>query len=184
MRFNHDFGGNDQPKRWLPFLRDRMGKPDVIEIEIGCFEGMSTVFALENIITHPASRIICIDPFKPSPGFMNGQDLEDFGSLFLKNIAPYQERVIILPKFSNQVTNDLARILKPGSVDIALIDGCHDDPFPLADAEMCFPYIRSGGLIAFDDVQWDAPRLACETFTRMHGLSFVIREGTQWVVKK
>jgi hypothetical protein len=32
-------------------------------LEIGCFEGLSSVFFADNLLNHPESSMICVDPF-------------------------------------------------------------------------------------------------------------------------
>ena len=32
-------------------------------LEIGCFEGLSSVFFADNLLDHPDSTLICVDPF-------------------------------------------------------------------------------------------------------------------------
>ena len=48
---------------WNKLLRPFKGKPDIHYLEIGVFEGRSAVWMLENILTHPSSKLTGIDIF-------------------------------------------------------------------------------------------------------------------------
>jgi hypothetical protein len=45
-------------------LKEFKDKPDVHYLEIGTFEGRSALWALENILTQPTSKITIIDAFE------------------------------------------------------------------------------------------------------------------------
>jgi len=32
-------------------------------LEIGCYEGLSSVFFADNLLSHPESSLVCVDPF-------------------------------------------------------------------------------------------------------------------------
>jgi hypothetical protein len=40
-----------------------MGTPHIQMLDIGSYEGQSTVWYLTNVLTHPTARLTCIDPF-------------------------------------------------------------------------------------------------------------------------
>src|SRR3974390_231397 len=49
---------------WTEILKEFTGKPDVTYLEVGTFEGRSSLWLLENILTHPTSKIIIVDAFQ------------------------------------------------------------------------------------------------------------------------
>lgn len=48
---------------WHALLGSLKGQPEVRVLEIGSFEGRSAVWLLENVLTHPTSRLTCVDLF-------------------------------------------------------------------------------------------------------------------------
>src|SRR5579862_412418 len=48
--------------RWARLLKRFSGQPDVHGIEVGCFEGRSSLWFLQNVLDHETSRLTCIDP--------------------------------------------------------------------------------------------------------------------------
>ena len=53
---------------WEQYLTEFKGKENINFLEIGCFEGRSTLWFLENILTHPTSLITCVDDFSRPGG--------------------------------------------------------------------------------------------------------------------
>ena len=49
---------------WARFLSPLAGRPHLHFAEVGVFEGRSTIWLLEHVLTNPSSRIDCIDPFE------------------------------------------------------------------------------------------------------------------------
>lgn len=73
-------------------LVEEFSTKQVNGLEIGCFEGRSAVWILENICTHPNSKLTTIDTFEGSPEFTNGMlqmpiDTDKMESRFRSNIA-------------------------------------------------------------------------------------------------
>src|SRR5262245_2089799 len=60
---------------WQRWLAEFNGKPRIRALEIGSFEGRSTTWLLENVLTGETSHIDCIDPFR-----------DDYYGRFLSNI--------------------------------------------------------------------------------------------------
>src|SRR5690242_1519030 len=73
---------------WSQWLGKLKGKADLQFLEIGSFEGRSTRWLLDNILTHPVSHIYCIDVFE-----LFNMDMEAVRERFEYNIKPYQEKV-------------------------------------------------------------------------------------------
>jgi predicted O-methyltransferase YrrM len=123
------------------------GKP-VRFLEIGSFEGRSTVWFLREILTHQNAQITCIDiAFRP---------------LFFRNIrkvlAPrpwWRPSPHVKPMCGPSF--DLLRVLPSNYFDFIYVDGSHSDMAVLQDAVLSFPLLKEGGIIAFDDYLWDNP---------------------------
>src|SRR5262245_32266698 len=49
---------------WTKHLSEFKGKPGISYLEIGTFEGRSVLWMVENIFTHPTSKLTIIDAFQ------------------------------------------------------------------------------------------------------------------------
>ncbi len=145
----------------IPHLRRVLdkykGRPDVRALEIGSFEGRSTVWLLENILTHETAHIDCIDTFNGSPEHVEmGLNLNGLLNRFLSNTEAYTKKIRCFRGRSQDVL--LGGDFGPyevASYDIAYIDGSHAAADVLADAVLSFRLLKIGGLMIFDDYAWD-----------------------------
>jgi predicted O-methyltransferase YrrM len=135
-------------------------------LEIGSFEGKSTVWFLDNILQNKNSTITCVDPW------MNySQDQDSLNSyfkeenewdlnerktkeIFLHNIVESGDsgKVIIRQGFSDKVLPSL--ITEQKTYDIIFIDGNHTAPYVMMDSVMSWPLLKKGGIMIFDDYAW------------------------------
>ncbi len=53
--------------------------------------------------------------------------------------------------FANTLSVNLQSYLRDQSVDLAIIDACHDTPFVINDFKKVEPYVRRGGIVMFHD---------------------------------
>ncbi len=101
---------------WETHLAEFKKKQNVHFLDIGCFEGRSSLWFLENILTHPTSSITCVDSFSRKGG------------------EPRFDHNIRISDFSKKVTKikgkseDVLSSLKEQSFDIIYVDGCHLAP--------------------------------------------------------
>ncbi len=59
MKFTADWFSSHIP-HWERLLRPLAGQP-IQALEIGSYEGRSAVWLLQEILTHPESRLTCVD---------------------------------------------------------------------------------------------------------------------------
>lgn len=136
-RYKHDFfSGNIH--FFERYLSRYVDNPTVF-LEIGSLEGRSTIWLLENILTHEASHIICIDLNKHNT----------LGNLTYNTKLKFKDKVDIIVGNSNKVLSDLIsdRLL----FDFIYIDGQHDEYMPLNDLVMSHQLLKVGGILALDD---------------------------------
>lgn len=130
-------------------------------LEIGSFEGKSTVWFLENLLGNKQSSITCVDPWT---GY--SQDYDSFSSYkkestewnFTSHYDTFVHNVGLTNKW-NQVTirKGLSHLIIPKLItegityDLVFIDGNHTSPFVLTDAIMTWYLLKPGGLMIFDD---------------------------------
>ena len=150
--FTRDWFSVNIPK-WQQWLGSYKNIPCKM-LEIGCFQGRSTIWSLENILTHPLSRIYCCDTFEGGDDH-NFDDTFNMYDIFKNNIKKYQEKVTILKGTSSEQLklNNFSQIHKE-SFDIIYIDGDHKSASVLEDAIIAFPLLKPGGHLIFDDYTW------------------------------
>jgi predicted O-methyltransferase YrrM len=169
-----------QVKHWRQDFAKFAGCPGVRMLEIGSFEGRSAVWFLENVLTHPTSRLICVDPFLDplvELRFDHNMKLCEAGARLDKRRA-----------FSEKVLPQLER----ASFDLIYVDGLHRAPTVLFDAMLSWELLKPGGVLTFDDYEWepqrtpeDRPKLAIDLFLSSHaGRYDILHRGYQITVSK
>lgn len=157
-RFTEDWFDFNIPT-WEVALSKFKGKESVRALEVGSFQGRSAVWLLENILTHEHSTIICVDTFEGSIEHSNEQ-VENMYDIFMHNIKPFTSKVTVMKGLSQHVL----RKLKPEPrFDIIYIDGDHRAASVLEDGVLAFRLLKKGGIMIFDDYEWEPERTALET---------------------
>jgi predicted O-methyltransferase YrrM len=110
-------------------------------LEIGSFEGRSALWTLDNILTHPDSRITCVDVWR-SAETAKRFDQNTEGRAKLTRIKGDSNKVLrtmgLLPLF-----------------DVIYIDGDHRAKSVITDAVLAWALLRKGGTMIFDDYRWE-----------------------------
>jgi len=142
--FTEDWFSENNPEKVVrqfdEFLSEFKDKPCMF-LEIGSFEGMSTIWMLENILTEESSQIFCIDAWAEWTG--------DAFVRFVSNInkTGLKDKVHIVKGDSSEEL----RIFPKEYFDFIYVDGNHDEKAVIKDAIGSFRILRKGGIIAFDD---------------------------------
>jgi len=171
---------------WERILAPLMGKA-VHALEVGAFEGRSSVWLLDHVLTHPDATLTWIDTFAGGSEHA-GLDLSGLETRFRANTARFGT------KMSGHVgrSQDVLRGMSGEQFDLVYIDGSHEAPDVLMDAMLAWPLLKPGGLLGFDDYQWQGakepehcPALAIDAFCSvMRGRYDEIHRGVQlWVQK-
>lgn len=173
---------------WTRLLAEHRGKPSLRYLEIGVFEGRSTCWLLENILTCPDARIECIDNFE---GGMNsapaGLDMTAVRQRFESNAAPWQDKLTLHVGTSAEILPTLTN-----KFDFVYIDGSHQAKDVLTDSVYSWYLLKPNGIIIFDDYEWDIyheawrnPKLAIQSFLRSFtGWYQVLHVGYQVAIRK
>lgn len=188
-RFSFDWV-SPHTKEWEKDLQHLKGKPGVRALEVGCFEGQSACWFLDNILTDPTSRLVCVDPFAVP---MSSVLLRYFEARFDENIAASGsgDRVTKLVGHSQVVL----RTLQPAQFDFVYVDGSHKVGDVLQDAVLAWTVLRPGGIVMFDDyalvddlsegLMARAPGRALDAFmTILGGSATLVRRDWQLVLRK
>ena len=185
--FSEDWFSENIPT-WTQVFAPFAGKPNLHYLEIGVYEGRSFFWMLENVLTHPSSRLTAIDIFVPTP-------LE---KRFLDNAAASgrADRITTIKGYSAVEL----RALPLDSYDIIYIDGSHAGDDVLVDTALCWGLLKNGGILVFDDFKWDGsyytgpgsqlpmeliPMWSIWAFMNSHRNYFdVVHSGYQMILRK
>ncbi len=173
---------------WEKLFVPLMGQPLQV-LEIGSFEGQSTCWLLDHVLTHPDSRIICVDPFESEAELQN-EDFVKVKERFLKNTEKYGKKVDLhVEKSVNYLTR---AIYAQHLFDVIYIDGSHFSSDALIDGVLSHLLLRSGGLLIFDDYlltnlykHFTVPRGAIDAFMECFANEYdLVTSGYQVILKK
>jgi predicted O-methyltransferase YrrM len=178
---------------WAELLH-RLRHTPVRILEIGSWEGRSALFFLNYL---PQSRIVCIDTFAGNvehhldPYFAELATKTE--SQFDANLAAVADRVEKIKGSSTRVLPELG--VAGRRFDLAYIDGSHLAADVYSDALLTWPMMEPGGIVIFDDYEWDAvpeplpehekPKLGIDMFlATLDGRYEELRRAYQLVIVK
>jgi predicted O-methyltransferase YrrM len=175
---------------WENDLAHLKGKPHIRGLEIGCFEGQSAVWWLENILTDPTSSLTCVDPFAIP---MDSTLLRYFERYFDHNVAATGAGQRVMKLVGSSMV--ILRSLPPAHYDFVYVDGSHRVGDVLQDAVLAWTVLKPGGTAMFDDydlvddvaegLQARAPGRALDAFLTILGNSATIeRRDWQLILRK
>lgn len=140
-------------KHLLPFA----GKP-LLYVEIGVFEARSLRWMLTNVLTHPDSRALGIDPWdlKADQKYdaTRKHDMTAVMERAEHNVMPWSYRKASLVRADSAIwLRSPENFIEPESIDILYIDGDHKRDRVIDDINAGWPYVKVGGRIIFDDYE-------------------------------
>ena len=131
----------------VPLLKILKYKQPAVVLELGTAHGNTTA----NICRQcPAAKVYTVNAL---PEQISGDIItfaltrDEIGSVYRKN--GYSSRVQQV--YANTLELDLSSYLKKKSVDLAIVDACHDTPFVLNDFLKVAPYMKPGGMVLLHD---------------------------------
>jgi predicted O-methyltransferase YrrM len=170
-------------------LAEFKGKKNLRFLQIGVFTGNASVWLLENILTDPSSLLVDIDPWcgnLPHESIYNWDDIQE---AYKEQTAPYGKKVQAHKAFSG----DWLANNREDGFDFIYIDGDHLPESVTLDANISWDLLQPGGIMAFDDYEWDHPdgtdknpKPAIDAWLAKHKNEIdILRMGWQvWIRKK
>ena len=144
-------------------------------LELGAFEGRSTVFFAE---LFPDSVITSVDVFDSYEG-------SRFEHFFDRNVAPYADRI---RKIKSSTVHAMIADLAGETFDFIYVDAGHGYGEVMIDAILAWRALDVGGIIAFDDYDFvsaepsKSVRLAINQFIDVVGTAATIQSGDRQVI--
>ena len=178
-------------QNFATYLAEFKDKPNLKFLQLGVFTGDATAWLCNNILTDKSSKLIDVDTWEGSDEQTHAE--MDFSDVY----QVYQEKVKDLPVVS--VVSDTHKYLIRqldnfiGAFDFIYIDADHTTVGVLLDAELSWPLLKSGGVMAFDDYTWGrnlppskTPRPGILLFTERHKaeLDTLVINDQYWIRKK
>lgn len=133
-------------------------------LEIGTFEGRSACWIAANLLNHPMSTLISVDPWNVVSPHQERQQ-ENFA-------ATANGRKII--SVAQSSIDFYAETRKRGpTYDLIYIDGDHHGSYVIRDACNFWPQLQPGGILIFDDYQWvDSTGVLSENTLPRHAIDY------------
>lgn len=145
--FTEDWFSYNTPV-WERVLAPLVGRP-VHALEVGVFEGRSTIWLLDHVLTHPEASVTWVDTFAGGADHA-GMDLANLETRFRANTARFGDKV----RGRVGRSADVLRAMTGEQFDLVYIDGSHEAADVLEDAVLAWPLLKPDGLLGFDDYGW------------------------------
>lgn len=143
VRWFDDFAKKNFEEHVLPLA----GMP-INYLELGVFQGRSLLWMAQHVLTHADSRAIGVDPWDPA--YMRKADeMESSFAFAKKSLRPWKNKVRLFRQTSSGFLRDSA--FSRHTFDVIYIDGDHSPASVLEDSVLCWPLLKLGGLIIWDD---------------------------------
>ena len=161
---------------WERLTGTLRGRP-LQALEIGCYEGASTTWMLDNLMTHPDSTLTCIDSFCGGMEHQQTERADEYAlpsleSRFHANVAKcqnFKSKLRVMKENSDDALLSLRK--EKARFDFIYIDASHVAVDVLHDAVLCWRMLNQMGTLVFDDYRWKGyledcynPRIAIQAF--------------------
>jgi predicted O-methyltransferase YrrM len=166
---------------WEEALAKLKGQQGIRMLEIGSYEGRSTIWFVENILTSPTASIVCVDPFF-NP-FVDARFDHNMA------VSGFQHKITKVKGSSEAAVPSLPR----DHFDVIYVDGSHRSVHVLMDAVLAWYRLKAEGFIIFDDYLWEEeslplherPRMAIDLFLEAFDSRVeVVHKAYQVIVRK
>lgn len=152
MKYSTDWFSKNIPV-WELALADFKGEP-ITALELGSFEGRSAVWLLENILTDPGARLVCVDSWKDNIFFTDPNqpsvDWDKVKERFRDNVKPHATKVFAHEQRSTEYLQEN----QDKEFDLIYVDADHTSSACLTDGVLSHLILKPGGIIIFDDYLW------------------------------
>jgi predicted O-methyltransferase YrrM len=118
-------------------------------LEIGCFEGLSSVYFADTFLDIDNSSLTCVDPFltisnNDHSQFLTNREEENFD--FNLSVCKHTDKITI-----HKITSDQFFEQNQRTFNFIYIDGCHEPDFIQRDMANAFKVLEKNGIMWMDD---------------------------------
>ena len=176
-------------ERFLPEFKD---EEQLKFLQLGAFTGDASVWMATNILSDiHKHRLFDVDTWRGSdePDHKS-MDFNDVYETYIAKVKPTHLVTAYRMTTVEFLTSDKCRF---GNYDFIYIDADHTTVGVLLDAELSWPVLKRGGIMAFDDYTWQhesgdprlAPQVGIDLFLHRHqGEYELLAKNTQVWIKK
>ena len=167
------------------------GQDNLKFLQLGVFTGDASVWLCENILTGKDCCLIDVDTWEGSDE--QAHDSIDFDDAY-KAYKSKTEMYKIIKAFKSTTMWFLQSVRKDPDYDFIYIDADHTTVGVILDAELSWPQLKSGGIMAFDDYTWWhesgdprlAPQVGIDLFLHRHqgDYELLAKNNQVWIRKK
>ncbi len=177
-------------------LKDLNKESELHFLEIGCYEGKSTTWFIENYLKNEKSSITCVDSWIPDTDSID-KDTDVLTIMGVKDRFEHNvkttgkiDQVVIKNGLSNEMLFDSE--VREKQYDLIFIDGNHTTKYVMEDSVLSWGLLKVGGIMVFDDYKWRLhdretlrPKLAIDSFCKVYGDYLqIVYNGYRLAVKK
>jgi predicted O-methyltransferase YrrM len=170
------------------FLTPLAGKDNLTFLQLGAFTGDASLWLAENILTGSDCLLTDIDTWEGSEE--EAHEKMNFAHVY----QTYLDKVKPYPFIKNyeMTTDNFFRSFLVEQYDFVYVDADHTTVGVLLDAEHSWYYLKSGGIMAFDDYTWgdhypmhQRPKPGIDLFLLRHSGEYeVLAVNLQYWIKK
>lgn len=177
---------------WDNYKKEFNGLPNKRCLEIGSYEGQSTIYIAENYCNGENSQVDAVDTWE---GSVEHTDIEKDGlfTRFKHNLKNHIDsgRVNVHRKMSSDALLQFVLEVRSGKrpkYDFIYIDASHIAKDVLMDAVLAWEILKIDGLMFFDDYKWDGynepwlnPEIAINGFLNCYETLYEVLEKSYQV---
>ena len=166
------------------------GKNDLRLLQLGAYTGDASVWLAENILTGSNCWLIDVDTWEGSKEELHeSMDFEEVFTIYKNKTAPYSDKI---QAFRTTTVWHLSSVRRDPSYNFIYVDADHTTVGVILDAELAWPQLKSGGIMAFDDYEWGSnlplhlrPKPGIDLFMLRHEGEFELLTKNQqvWIRK-
>jgi predicted O-methyltransferase YrrM len=165
-KFTLDYFTSDE--NWTILLQKYINRPYLRFLELGSLEGRSAIWLLERVLTHPTSKIYCVDTWKEEVFYQN----------FLDNIQSFKKQIEIVKSTTDEAFQLLEK--DPRWFDFIFIDADHEKESVKKDFINSLKFIHPLGIIYLDDWLYPSIRQAITELKQELKISFKVNNNGAW----
>jgi predicted O-methyltransferase YrrM len=183
-------------KNFQLLLSGESGKNGLNFLQLGTFTGDASVWMLENVLNGDNSKLTDVDTWAGSEEESHQKmNFENVYEVYLEKIAKYAKQVRVCRLTTTDFLLGCYGVDRPWpeEFDFIYIDADHTAVGTLLDAELSWPLLKQGGILAFDDYEWNhtsgetrlAPKIGIDLFLHRHrgNYQLLVANWQLWIRK-